>query len=564
MVTSNLVVHFLAHAWSATCSDAANVGTLEPFASRVARLETWLRARGGHVSPKVAAVESALGKGMEAAGGSRGLVAKGHIEAGEVLIHVPREAMLQHDSIQGSSLVAQVHGALLAWQQKCASCKMTEVTCRRSCMHVGTETQESAMRQIESAIWLAAERQKSSSAWRPWLDLLPSDFSSTPLALPEALLRAAYGGTELFERASTMRSMWRTTHDELAIASAEYRDVIGDYESFVSARLLVLSREHGFGGDDVLSASAMVPFADLLNHDVNTHTSWGSSSSNGFTLQAVKPIFPQDPITCKYGTNRPHVEMIIAYGFLPSNEPSEQSVELALGLDDQSSDALYGMKRQLLVSMDLYRGYRFGSTKGFAASGPPLRPGLHSWSSLRVDEQERIVFAEILMFLRTAAIAEADLQVDDDAHAAFYDLDETAVERLRARGVRLSQDLEKRAAQLMTSACEEQIGQMAGGLKELDEIERALRGALPSHNSENHSIDLLSVASTASAYLTEERAPYADIQCSVQMVHASIDADVWPDLDTVAAQMNCSPAGRRIAGLWASNSEGSTKQVQEL
>lgn len=205
-------------------------GSTATFLARMQRLQAWLLSRNGTVNPRVKAVEGALRPGLAAAGGDQGLVAAARISAGELLIFVPTAALVHQAMAGHHPIVAEVRDLLTRERERCVACTVRDRVCISECHVLSSETNEEAINQISLAVWLLQEQHNSNSSWKPWLDLLPNNFESSPIALSEPMLRVTFDGTELAKEVLEVQSAWRFAHEVLSRASRSYRELAISYK----------------------------------------------------------------------------------------------------------------------------------------------------------------------------------------------------------------------------------------------------------------------------------------------------------------------------------------------
>merc|ERR1711871_104977 len=73
------------------------------------------------------------------------------------------------------------------------------------------------------------------------------------------------------------------------------------------------------------------------------------------------------------------------------------------------SDPLQGIKRDLILNIDLYRTFKYSISNGFAASGKPLRID-SPWEELSGPQRDELMLGELLAFLRIASLNSDDLE----------------------------------------------------------------------------------------------------------------------------------------------------------
>jgi len=96
-----------------------------------------------------------------------------------------------------------------------------------------------------------------------------------------------------------------------------------DYQRFVEARLLVSSRVFGIVVGRI-KTDALVPLADMLNHQLPKQTSWYfCDQQQGFVIQSMREILPGAEVFDSYG-QKCNSRYLLNYGFtLPANSLNE-------------------------------------------------------------------------------------------------------------------------------------------------------------------------------------------------------------------------------------------------
>lgn len=90
---------------------------------------------------------------------------------------------------------------------------------------------------------------------------------------------------------------------------------------FLYYRLLVTSRVFGYE-KEFKHESALVPYADLLNHSIQPNTTWYFDDAlNSFVVKSTKFIKKNEEIYDSYG-NKPNDTLYLYYGFTIKNNPN--------------------------------------------------------------------------------------------------------------------------------------------------------------------------------------------------------------------------------------------------
>jgi histone-lysine N-methyltransferase SETD3 len=103
-----------------------------------------------------------------------------------------------------------------------------------------------------------------------------------------------------------------------------------NYQEFVNAKIAVGSRIFGIRikGEETV---AMVPYADMFNHNRPCQTKWYYDESlKGFCIKATEEIARGDQIYDTYGM-KSNAEFFMNYGFLiPDNERNTYAIKIRL------------------------------------------------------------------------------------------------------------------------------------------------------------------------------------------------------------------------------------------
>lgn len=223
-------------------------------------------------------------------GGHRGVVAVRPIALGEVVAHVPRALLVTRDIVRGSSIGRQIRDA-------------------------GLELANHAM----FAAWLVTERRDARSAHRPYLDILPRALPRFPIhasGADLALLTGTLAGAMLDE----LRADLDDEYAKLQAQIRRFRPV--ERDEWTWARLCIGSRVFAIAIDGI-ATTAIVPFADLLDHAPGPNTSWDyDQDADAFTITAERSYAPGDEVHDSYGT-KPNARLLVQYGFCLDDNPAD-------------------------------------------------------------------------------------------------------------------------------------------------------------------------------------------------------------------------------------------------
>jgi SET domain/Rubisco LSMT substrate-binding len=175
----------------------------------------------------------------------------------------------------------------------------------------------------EIAAWLVTELRRPDSTWHPYLAMMPADFDELPLfasAADRALLAGSLTGRLVDELERSLEA------DFVALTSQVRLLRTLDRGQWRWARACVSSRAFGLTIDDI-ATTALVPFGDLLNHDMAPNTSWTfDPDHDAFTITATRAIAAGSEIRDSYGS-KSNPRLLLQYGFVIDDNP-EDTVEL--------------------------------------------------------------------------------------------------------------------------------------------------------------------------------------------------------------------------------------------
>ena len=188
-------------------------------------------------------------------------------------------------------------------------------------------------------LFLLTDRaKKEKSFFEPYYDMLPATLSNMPVFWNEeelALLNGSYLRAQVEERKRAIANDYAAIV-EVFPAFAK----VATLEEFQWARMCVCSRNFGVVVSGVRT-SALVPYADMLNHLRPRETKWTYDNGRGaFTITALQGLRAGDQIYDSYGQKCNH-RFLLNYGFAVEDNrepdgfcPNEVSVSVALETQD--------------------------------------------------------------------------------------------------------------------------------------------------------------------------------------------------------------------------------------
>ena len=139
-------------------------------------------------------------------------------------------------------------------------------------------------------LYILETRSDPDNFFAPYYKLLPKDYRNFPIFWTNEMLSWLSGSTlvsDIRDRKATLRA----DYDELCRVSALFAST-HSFEAFLEVRTAVGSRNFGIRIDGEKS-TAMVPFADMLNHYRPRETSWTFDSMRDcFTITSIAPLSP--------------------------------------------------------------------------------------------------------------------------------------------------------------------------------------------------------------------------------------------------------------------------------
>jgi hypothetical protein len=227
---------------------------------------------------------------MEVEENSRTLRANTRIGKGVLIMHIPRSLMITEEMVKASRI-----GKMIA-----------------------SQTEGMSLSGYFSAFLLEAKR--TSNFWKLYIDVLPDDFSTHPLFFSDAELEELQGTYAL----RIIREELKSSSNEYKMLQkflpAEMRFTLGEY---LWAKCAIMSRlHHVVIGQQ--NTRALVPLADMPDHDANANVRWEYEASQGFIYTAKREIEEGEVLTIDYRTTNNSSSFRI-FGFCPAGEVNNQT-----------------------------------------------------------------------------------------------------------------------------------------------------------------------------------------------------------------------------------------------
>lgn len=219
-------------------------------------------------------------------------------------------------------------------------------------------------------VLLEEEKLGPQSKWYPYIKMLPKTLEYFPMFFPEQLLQDELRGSQVLPTLEYRRQSYRKYYQSVKDAYPPW-DI--DFDAFVRGILLVNSRNFGIQLDGQ-STNALVPLADLLNHErPPAPTTWQFDEERGaFTVVVTKPggIPALSAVHDSYG-HRCNTRLFVGYGFTLRHNPDNKALvdgmhELMLGWHHKPTLQYLASMRQLVANRAGHTGKHDWSQKALS------------------------------------------------------------------------------------------------------------------------------------------------------------------------------------------------------
>ncbi|XP_012149143.1 SET domain containing 3 isoform X2 [Megachile rotundata] len=262
------------------------------------------------------------------------------------------------------------------------------------------------MPQVALAIALLIERYKENSKWKPYLDVLPTTYT-TVMYMTAADMIELKGSPTLVPALKQCRNIARQyayfskifQTDNNAV-SAVLRDVF-TYERYCWAVSTVMTRQNLIPSEDgSRMIHALIPMWDMCNHENGPITTDFNLSSNCCECYALRDFKKGDQIFISYGP-RPNSDFFLHSGFVYMDHKHDTLKFWVGSFLESNLDPHLAERRQLLKKLHLQPWSEFvvnsgrepipGSVLAYMRVFRMRKPELTHWmSSERVDQLKQI------------------------------------------------------------------------------------------------------------------------------------------------------------------------------
>eukprot|EP00510_Aplanochytrium_minuta_P003454 CAMPEP_0184013254 /NCGR_PEP_ID=MMETSP0954-20121128/4907_1 /TAXON_ID=627963 /ORGANISM="Aplanochytrium sp, Strain PBS07" /LENGTH=544 /DNA_ID=CAMNT_0026293415 /DNA_START=398 /DNA_END=2032 /DNA_ORIENTATION=+ len=212
---------------------------------------------------------------------------------------------------------------------------------------------------IAVILYILTTRADPNHFFQPYYKILPRTYSNFPIFWNEEKLSWLTGSPLIGDIRERKRNM-RADYDEVCRICPEFKKY--SFDEFLEVRTAVGSRNFGIviGGE---KRTAMVPYADMLNHFRPRETSWTfENSRNAFTITSITPLQIGQQVMDSYG-KKCNSKFFLHYGFaVESNREEDGKCQNELlyrmALASASEDPLRETKLTFLGTSRASRGFR--------------------------------------------------------------------------------------------------------------------------------------------------------------------------------------------------------------
>lgn len=245
---------------------------------RVRRFTDWLPELGATTGSVV----------LNVTPNGRQLRARKSIRKGELVMHIPRAAMILVEDARASEI-----GRLILER----GVKLTTYGAL--------------------AAYLLDLRRRG-AAWRPFIDVLPTSFAEHPFNFSEADLDYLQGSWILPD---LVRRRARLDKEYHKLRECLPREYAFSREDYVWASCCAWTRVYtvSLAGHDT---HALIPMGDMLDHEAHPNVRWIKEAKLGFILTAARDIDAGEPLTLHYWSAS-NARMFATFGFCLEHNPND-------------------------------------------------------------------------------------------------------------------------------------------------------------------------------------------------------------------------------------------------
>mmetsp|Transcript_3916 Transcript_3916/g.7502 ORF Transcript_3916/g.7502 Transcript_3916/m.7502 type:complete len:601 (+) Transcript_3916:115-1917(+) len=165
------------------------------------------------------------------------------------------------------------------------------------------------------AVYLIQEKHNPNSFWKPYIDILPDKYGNMPMLFGDVYKQFLAGSYSLTMADNRMKSL-RAEYDGIFQSCRAFQKY--KFMEFVWGRLAVITRIFGLNIHSK-KTSALVPYADMLNHITEKQTDWQyDDKRKGYTMITNRHVARGEQIFDSYG-RKCNGRYFVNYGFTIDN-----------------------------------------------------------------------------------------------------------------------------------------------------------------------------------------------------------------------------------------------------
>jgi histone-lysine N-methyltransferase SETD3 len=225
------------------------------------------------------------------------------------------------------------------------------------------------------------QTKREGGFWKPYVDILPREFSNQSLFFSESELEHLKG-SDLFRSIAQRKADNERFYNQLPPPVKETYTL----EEFTWGRCVAITRSFGvrFEGEPSV---ALVPLADMLDHSLHSNSRYIHESENGFILTARKRLEASSALVTTYGACS-NAHLLITYGFCLEDNPHNE-VDIHLHpMPDGHPFAEHTKKLGATIAGMRALKVRRSCTDDAASAVLSYLRLAHSDASLRIDNAE--------------------------------------------------------------------------------------------------------------------------------------------------------------------------------
>ncbi|KAK3716901.1 hypothetical protein QZH41_017011, partial [Actinostola sp. cb2023] len=272
----------------------------------------------------------------------------------------------------------------------------------------------SSMPHAAIALYVLCEKLKEDSWWKPYLDILPSSYSTSLYFTPDDL-KAVQGTSTLGDAVKPYRSIARqyAYFYKLCQVNSSFSSYEPIYHKFVArwAVSTVMTRQNQVPISDSENIKALIPMWDMCNHTNGTIETGFDTKDATCKSYALRSFSKDEQVLIFYG-KRNNADLLFHNGFVyPDNE--HDFVNIPLGVS--RSDKLYAMKAQIMAMVGIDASARpYAVLRGSNPISPELRVFLRIFSMDHDELKIRLFNPERKEVLPLSELPKPEVIVSDN------------------------------------------------------------------------------------------------------------------------------------------------------